>query len=558
MPARLPTLRNRLATTFALLFFALAALLAVFAGNQASREIEIDTGASLSDTAVQIADKLDRELWSRKQTVVLLATLDVLREPGDVGRLRELVDNIKQSFDVTAWVGFTGTDGKVIAASDRLLEGVDLTQRPVFINGIKGEFVGDVHDAVMLARSLPNPSGEPMKFVDLATPVEGRDGNVVGTLGVHLSWDWARQIQASVLSPQLNGRKVEGFVIATDGTVLLGSRALLGTKLDLPAIDAARETRAPGYREEIWPDGKAYLTGYALGTGYLDFQGLGWVTLVRQPADQALGHAFRLRRTILQLAIGFSLVFAAAGWLAAGWLAGPLVRIAAAADRIRAGDANAVIPDDARVREVHVLARSLRGLVASLTDGETALSRMETKAYRDALTGLPNRAEFQRSVLALAARGDPAKGFACLYLDLDRFKPINDTHGHAFGDLVLQEVGVRLREALRGHDFVARLGGDEFVLVLPGESATVRDLALAVAERVIATIGRPMSLAGGVVVEIGCSIGIAVWPEDAMTVPELLGHADDALYQAKRGGRNRAVCTPSPEFPHDPPPAAPS
>jgi len=389
LPARLPTLRNRLATTFAVLFFTMAAVLAVLAGSQASRELEDDTGASLSDTALQIADKLDREIWIRQRTVTMLASLDTLRNPTDKRKLRALVDGLKDSFDITAWVGFTGVDGVVIAASDRILEGADISHRPVFQNGINGPYVGDVHNAVLLAKKLPNPSGEPMKFVDVATPVDDDQGNLVGTLGVHLSWEWARRIQDSVLSPQLTRRKVEGFVIATDGTVLLGPPDMLGSKLSLPAIAAARQTHLPGFREEIWPDGKAYLTGYAPGNGYLDYQGLGWVTLVRQPADQAYGHAFRLRRTILLWAFGFSLMFAAAGWLAAGWLAGPLVRIAAAADRIRSGDANALIPDDAQVREVHVLARSLRSLVASLTDGEQALSHMETKAYRDALTACP-------------------------------------------------------------------------------------------------------------------------------------------------------------------------
>jgi len=540
MPARrLPTLRNRFALAFAALFFLMAAVLAVITGNAAVRQIEGEAGRALGDAASQIADKLDRDLWARRKSVGLLASLDVLRDIGNLSALRHLVDGLKNSFDTTAWVGFTDKNGIVVAGSDRLLEGADISHRPVFREGIAGNYIGDVHDALLLAKLLPNPSGEPMKFVDIATPVTDAKGDVVGTLGAHLSWNWALQVRTSVLAPQLTERAVEGLVIAADGTVLLGPGDLLGHRLDLAAI---REI-APGtsgYREETWPDGHAYLTGYARSAGYLDYPGLGWTVLVRQPVERAYAGAVAVRDQVLSWAAAFSLVFAVAGWFAAGWISGPLTRIAATADRIRDGE-DATIPDDARIAEIHTLAISLRALVESLGHKQRALDYMEDKAHRDGLTGLANRAEFERQINALAARSDDRRGFACLYLDLDGFKPVNDTYGHGNGDLVLQEIAARLRETLRGGDVVARLGGDEFVLLLPGEAGSLRTHAAAVAERVIAAIGAPIRLPGEITVSVGCSIGFALWPDDAGTVEELIGRADVALYAAKRGGRNRAV-----------------
>ena len=539
MTAALPTLRNRFALAFALPFFLMAAVLAVLSGNAAMRELKERAGLALGDAAFQIADKLDRDLWNRQNTVELLATLDVLREPRDPAALRRLVDDLKNSFDITAWVGFTGRNGIVVAASDRILEGVDISARPVFQNGIRGNFVGDVHDAVLLARLLPNPTGEAMKFVDLASPVYGGDGRVIGTLGVHLSWSWAARIRTSVLTPQLAGRDVEGLVISADGTVLLGPGELLGRRLDLAAIAAAR-SGTTGFAEETWPDGRVYLTGYARSVGYLSYPGLGWVTLVRQPVDHAYAAATEMRDHVLLWAAAFSIGFAVFGWFAAGWITGPLTRIAATADHIRAGESAATIPVDARIREIRQLATSLRDLVESLGHKQRALDTMEDKAHRDTLTGLANRAEFERRVAALTEARDPVQSFACLYLDLDGFKPINDSHGHAIGDRVLQQVAARLRDALRGDDLVARVGGDEFVLVLHGPAEGLRRRAAAVAGRVLIALGAPMTF-GDLVVAVGCSIGYAVWREDADTVEALLAKADAALYAAKRGGRNRAV-----------------
>lgn len=162
-----------------------------------------------------------------------------------------------------------------------------------------------------------------------------------------------------------------------------------------------------------------------------------------------------------------------------------------------------------------------------------ALSHM---AQHDHLTGLPNRVLFQdRLTQALATVGQGGKG-AVLYMDLDKFKPINDTLGHPVGDKVLQEVARRLRECVRDDDTVSRQGGDEFVLLLV-RLADPRDAAR-VAEKLIRSIQEPI-LVDNHELRIGASVGISLFPQDGRDVRTLMKQADTALYHVKESGRGR-------------------
>lgn len=162
------------------------------------------------------------------------------------------------------------------------------------------------------------------------------------------------------------------------------------------------------------------------------------------------------------------------------------------------------------------------------------------QALHDALTGLPNRRLFDeqlRQALAQARRS--GVGLAVCFLDLDGFKPINDRHGHEAGDLVLCRVAERLVEAVRANDLVARLGGDEFALVLTNTAQ--RDEVQAVLARCLAAVQQDLALPQGATVRVGCSIGVALAPEQGEEAQGLLSAADAAMYAAKLAGRGR-VC----------------
>jgi diguanylate cyclase (GGDEF)-like protein len=158
---------------------------------------------------------------------------------------------------------------------------------------------------------------------------------------------------------------------------------------------------------------------------------------------------------------------------------------------------------------------------------------LEQIAFRDALTGLPNRLLFDDRVSSAVERcRRDGSSMAMLFIDLDGFKPVNDSFGHRVGDDVLREIGRRLSEQLRAVDTVARVGGDEFVLLLEGasDSAAIAQMA----QRLIDVVSAPMN-EGEHEVRVSCSIGIALFPSDGPH-KELMAHADAAMYAAKRAG----------------------
>ncbi len=168
------------------------------------------------------------------------------------------------------------------------------------------------------------------------------------------------------------------------------------------------------------------------------------------------------------------------------------------------------------------------------------LDRSLELAVTDPLTGLRNRRYVVRHLEGVLRGGEAA----VLMLDVDRFKAINDTHGHAAGDIALREVAERLKSHLRAADVVARYGGEEFMVVLAGAPA---EYAGAVAERLLATLGQDPIAVGGVLLRITASIGLAVVPQGT-TAAVATEAADLALYRAKAGGRNRAEVARAEDF----------
>lgn len=185
------------------------------------------------------------------------------------------------------------------------------------------------------------------------------------------------------------------------------------------------------------------------------------------------------------------------------------------------------------VQEALVAARlALRKAEVALAGSRVSAKRAQHQARHDALTSLPNRAFFNHHLSQAVASHQPdGPGLAVIFLDLDGFKPINDTHGHDVGDELLGILALRLRRAVRAQDMMSRLGGDEFAcLVMEGfDRAQLARLA----DKLFATVAAPLTL-GSLVLSVRPSIGMALCPEDGQTAGSLLQHADRAMYRAKR------------------------
>jgi diguanylate cyclase (GGDEF)-like protein len=186
--------------------------------------------------------------------------------------------------------------------------------------------------------------------------------------------------------------------------------------------------------------------------------------------------------------------------------------------------------------QIKMLSSVANRLIAGFSGAERD-EKLHSLAYVDPLTGLPNRGAMQSLLTErLAAAANNKTMAAILFIDLDRFKQANDTHGHAFGDRLLVQAANRIRNQVREDDVVARIGGDEFTVILP-DVKTPREAA-SVARKLIQSLSRRFEIDGHTIYT-GASVGIAMYPDDGVGGPELLKMADTAMYRAKSAGRSR-------------------
>jgi diguanylate cyclase (GGDEF)-like protein len=178
----------------------------------------------------------------------------------------------------------------------------------------------------------------------------------------------------------------------------------------------------------------------------------------------------------------------------------------------------------------------VNGRDRALQLAEAMTEELRHMAQHDPLTGLPNRALFSDRLHQELAHAKRRQGrFAMVFLDLDYFKPINDSFGHDIGDQVLRQVARRLRDSVRAADTVGRIGGDEFVVLMAQISAS--DSIPALAEKLREALRQPFLVAGHEL-SLSCSVGVAVYPEDGTDALALTKGADDAMYCAKVAGRD--------------------
>ena len=262
-----------------------------------------------------------------------------------------------------------------------------------------------------------------------------------------------------------------------------------------------------------------------------------------QPLGEVLKEGDRVGQVNVRLVLAFSALAVLLAVLLARALSRPINQIVAA---VRSFSAGLPAQDNAlpceRSDEIGVLARSvqdmqhqIRSQFAKLQEKQAEMDRL---ASHDSLTGLLNRRVFlDRLEHAMAHAKRSQCRLALLFIDLDRFKPINDSLGHAAGDVLLKTLAERLQQLVRAADTVARIGGDEFIVLLDGaeDDAAIQT----VADKLLAALAEPVAY-GDQAMRCGASIGIARYPENGHSASELIAAADQAMYRAKTGGRQRA------------------
>lgn len=266
-----------------------------------------------------------------------------------------------------------------------------------------------------------------------------------------------------------------------------------------------------------------------------------------EPLELVLKESEHLGAMSLRIVLAFSALALLLAALLARALSRPIAQIVAAVQRFASGrQATGVLPLE-RDDEIGLLARSIdhmqQQIGAQFDTLEMKQRELDHLASHDSLTGLANRRVLlERLDHALAHAKRNGGRLAMLFIDLDNFKEINDTLGHAAGDAVLRTLSQRLRQLVREVDTVARMGGDEFVILL--DHADDPDAITAVAQKVLDALVQPVPFGDSELVA-GASIGVSRYPENGSNATELIAAADQAMYRAKSSGRQRAMFSES-------------
>lgn len=533
---------------------------ALVARQQATAQVE----ASMIGVATNMAERLDARMFERFREIRNIAGLPPLRDTwtGSPDNIRGVLEQLQSTLPEYAWIGFARPDGTVMAATGGLLEGASVAERPWFKDGLNGPVVKDVHDAKLLAALLePNPNGEPFRFVDVAVPVKDAGGQTIGVLGAHMSWTWASAVRTTVLRSLAAGSNTEIWVLGADGGVLLGPE-FAAQPLDARTI---ADIKRQGSVLVTDPTQGGHLMGAVSTSGYLDYPGLGWMVVARQPLSVALAPANQLTLTIALIGLAFAVVGVILAALLTGRLMRPLKDLVGNIDNIGRQPGVTMIGRDHSSRDITRLSVAIRSLLRRLGTAETAqetaeheailnkqlleentqrmgedISALRILADTDPLTGLYNRRAFREfCVEAMNFFRRKKRSLGVLVIDIDFFKRVNDTYGHIVGDEVIQSVGQMVQQEARAIDKVARFGGEEFVVLM---QETENEGPAVLAERIRTRIANQLiNHPDGGAISVTVSIGATMAIRSDRDIEDVIERADRALYQAKSEGRNRVV-----------------
>lgn len=453
---------------------------------------------------------LDRELTGVEAGLQMLATSpDLLR--GDLAGFHQRASNALR-FQIADSYVLTSKDGQQIintlvpygtalpvSGASAELARVFQSRAPV----LTGLFTGAVNRGPTVALGVPVVRGD----------------NVVYSLNVGLSPERIGNVLARRALP-------EGWMAAVldrSGTIVARTRdtsRFVGQKA-VPALARAVQQEGEGSLETITLEGVPVYTAFSRSAT------TGWTVAAGAPMQLLTSGLYR---SIAWIGLGTLLAFGLGLWLAlrlASQLTSAVQGLVAPA--LALGEGRTVELPATRIKEA-------REVGTAMLQASRMLARAQHLAHYDPLTGLCNRVLFGELLLrelALAHRS--AGSFSILAIDLDGFKAVNDRHGHAAGDAVLQEAAERMTEAIRVSDVAARLGGDEFAVLLTSAS---QESARQIAEALVESLSAPYP---DIQVPVSASVGIAVFPQSGATMAQLLERADAALYKAKGQGKRRVA-----------------
>jgi|GEM_PF-2822167 len=359
MANRLYSIRTRLTLVFGGLAVLMGLTVTLFVDVTVSHRMTQERGEELHAMALSIGQTLSDDLAQRQSEIVLLSKMPNFSQPGlDAVGARSVLDLALKEIKEYAWIGIAAPDGRVLVASNGHLEGVNVGQRPWFVKGMTSAYIGDVHEALLLANLLAPKADEPLRFLDFVSPILDAQGQVQAVMGAHVHWSLASAAVRKMLPPSAQESGVEVLVTNETGVVLY-PRERMGP------IQFPRDVSVADPRVVTWGDEGSFLTGVATFAPTTK-SNVAWRIVARQPVERALAPVRDMQRMIVAVGVLVVLASVSLAYWAAGRISRPVVQIAEAARSIEAGDETASIPDASHSAEIHELSEALRGMTATL------------------------------------------------------------------------------------------------------------------------------------------------------------------------------------------------
>jgi signal transduction histidine kinase/DNA-binding response OmpR family regulator/HPt (histidine-containing phosphotransfer) domain-containing protein len=334
-----------------------------------SDQVMRSTGRELQGLASNIAKGIATNLEEREREVSLLAASPTFTNASLASpEVRDSLDRVKRTYRYYAWVGVAKPDGIVASSAGGVLQGNSVAMRPWFIEGSKGLFIGDIHEAVLLSKLLhPPANADPLRFVDFASPIRDGAGKLQGVLATHALWGWVDEVISNLLPANARESGIKVFISDRNGAILSPFDAIGKIRLPPSSTDV--------YRIDTWSDGSSYL--YAdVKISSKTVTDLGWHVIVRQPLAMASAPVSHLQAVLAVLALlAVLLFFPVAYWVARG-VSRPIEAIALSAQRIAEGDEQGGLAVAATSTELAKLSQALIAMTSTLIRRKDDLIRI--------------------------------------------------------------------------------------------------------------------------------------------------------------------------------------
>ncbi len=544
------TLTAALFLLIGVLTLALTIMLTLLGGRTAGQQILVDQGRYLASTAARLADLVDQSIAERGLDILKLSRSRTLIRSGTTdAAIRSELHALQTTHPQFAWIGLITPEGRVKAATGRLLEGMDVSGRPWFSASQTQPHIGDVHDAMLLKTLLDDDRQRRLRFVDVGAPVYDGNGDLIAVLGSHLYADWIKELIDTFLSRIPHSSRLNIVILNSDREIIFGGDNPRAEAIRAVAPATGAMIQKSGFAAHPTDSSAAGYTGYAVIDGLQDFKGLDWMVLVHQTRSDLLTPVRDVQRSMAISGVICGLLFIAIGYVVARSASLPIKQLSETMAGARNIRDLANLPDERSYAELSEFASTLREMAERLVEGERELRvhrslrelqqatirELETTSNTDALTGIPNRRAFDHLLNSALVEATPEFPVTVALFDLDHFKRINDEFGHPGGDKVLQTVAAAINQNVRTSDSFSRVGGEEFALIYPITDATT---GVTLVDRVRKEIAELPIEIDGRVLHVTASFGVTSTDDPDIDPAVLMRHADRALYAAKTAGRN--------------------